>query len=91
MVRSSSPQAATFRVFSADCPLCRATLTTLCSAIQKRGCGCQVKEHRCSGDECCEPAKEYNVKSVPTIIRDGKIVHVGKLTEQEAEELLPVS
>lgn len=79
----------TFEVFSADCPLCRTTLTTLRSAIQKRGCGCTMQERRCNDNECCAPAKEYNVQSVPTIVRDGKIVHVGKLTAQEAEALLP--
>jgi len=79
----------TFEVISADCPLCRTTLHALRSAIEKRRCGCKVVEHRCQGDECCEPAKSHDVKAVPTVIRDGKTVHVGKLTEQEAEALLP--
>lgn len=79
----------TFEVISAGCPLCRATLKTLRSAIEKRGCGCKVMEHRCSGDVCCEPAQKYGVNAVPTIVRDGTIVHVGKLTEQKAEILLP--
>ncbi|MBI3336432.1 thioredoxin family protein [Candidatus Peregrinibacteria bacterium] len=79
----------TFEVISADCPLCRTTLHVLRSAIEKRGCGCKVVEHRCQGDECCEPAKSHDVKAVPTIMRDGMIVHVGKLTEKEAEALLP--
>lgn len=78
----------TFEVISADCPLCRATLTTLRSAIENRGCGCEVIERRCSGDECCSTAKDNNVKAVPTIICNGKIVHVGKITNQEAESLL---
>lgn len=80
----------TFEIFSADCPLCRSAAKMLRSAIDKRKCGCQVVEHRCSGDVCCEPARKYGVSAVPTIARDSVIVHVGKLTEQEAEALLPV-
>lgn len=78
-----------FEVFSADCPLCRGTLNVLRAAIRDRGCGCEVVEHRCSGDDCCEPAKKYRVKAVPTVVRDGRIVHTGRLTQQEAEALLP--
>ena len=80
---------ATFEVFSANCPLCRATLKTLRAAIGKRGCGCTVTEQRCSGDVCCALAQKYGVSAVPTIARDGTIVHIGKLTENEAEALLP--
>lgn len=80
---------AKFEIFSADCPLCRSAASTLRSAIQKRNCACKVIEQRCSGDVCCEPAQKYGVDAVPTIVRDGRIVHVGKLTEQEAEALLP--
>ena len=79
----------TFEVFSADCPLCRSAAMTLHSAIDKRKCGCAVIERRCSGDVCCEPARKYGINAVPTVVRDGVIVHVGKLTEQEAEALLP--
>lgn len=79
----------TFEVFSADCPLCRSAVKTLRSAISQRKCGCEVVEQRCSGDVCCEPAQKYGVSAVPTIARNGKIVHVGKLTKQEAEALLP--
>jgi len=89
MVQSDSPQVTTFEVASADCSLCRTTLKTLRSAIEKRGCGCKVIERDCSGDECCDPAKNAGVKAVPTVIRDGKIVHIGTLTEQEAQALLP--
>jgi hypothetical protein len=79
----------TFEVFSADCPLCRSVLRTLRTVIDRRKCGCTVTGHRCSGDVCYAPAQKYGVNAVPTIARDGTIVHVGKLTEQEAEALLP--
>lgn len=79
----------TFEVFSADCPLCRSVLKTLRAAIGKHKCGCTVTEQRCSGDVCCEPAQKYSVSAIPTIARDGTIVHVGKLTAEEAEALLP--
>jgi len=79
----------TFEIFSADCPLCRRAAQSLRSTIDKRKCGCTVVERRCSGDVCCEPAQKYGVSAVPTIVRDGTIVHVGNLTEQEAELLLP--
>ena len=78
-----------FEVFSADCPLCRGTLNVLHAAVRERGCGCEVVERRCTGDECCEPARRYGIRAVPTIVRDGQIVHTGKLTQQEAEALLP--
>lgn len=89
MVRHGSPQVSTFEVFSADCPLCRGTIKTLRTAIGKRQCGCEVIERRCSGDTCCAEAQKYGVRAMPTIVRDGAIVHVGKLTEQEADSLLP--
>lgn len=80
----------TFEVFSTDCPLCRETLKHLQGAITKRGCGCSVTVHRCSGDECCEPGKRYRVSAMPTIVRDGQIIHSSALRSQkEAEALLP--
>lgn len=71
-------------VFTADCPLCRDTL----ELIKKEACSeCEVIEQRCSGDECCEPAKSYGIKAVPTVVVDGKIAIVGKPTLEEVKRL----
>jgi predicted DsbA family dithiol-disulfide isomerase len=41
-------------------------------------CGCEVIEYRCSGTECCEEAKSYGIRAVPSIAIDGKLVIEGK-------------
>ena len=68
-------------VFTAGCPLCLDTIAAVKEATKK--CGCEVIERRCEGTECCEPAKNYGIKAVPTIVVDGKIAHVGKLSVEE--------
>lgn len=71
-------------VFTADCPLCKATL----ELIRKEACSeCEVIERRCSGNECCEPAKGYNIKAVPTVVVDGKVTIVGKPILEEVKEI----
>ena len=71
-------------VFTADCPLCRETL----ELIKKEACReCEIIERRCSGDECCELAKDYGIKAVPTVVVDGKIAIVGKPTLEEVKGL----
>lgn len=71
-------------VFTADCPLCKDTL----ELIRKEVCSeCEVIERRCSQDECCEPAKSYGVKAVPTVVVDGKITIVGKPTLEEVKDI----
>ncbi len=73
-------------VFTADCPLCLDTLKAITEAT--KGCGCEVTEHRCEGTECCEPAKNLRIKAVPTIVVDGKTVHVGKLSAEEFRQYI---
>ena len=68
-------------VFTADCPLCVDTLKAVREATKEYGC--EVIEYKCKGTECCEPAKDYGIKAVPSIIMDGKIAHVGKLSVEE--------
>ncbi len=68
-------------VFTADCPLCKDTLKTVKEVTKE--CGCEVIERRCKGTECCEPAKKYKIKAIPSIVVDGKLVHVGKLSAKE--------
>ncbi len=71
-------------IFTADCPLCKDTL----ELVRKEACEeCEVIERRCSGDECCEPAKGYGIKAVPTIVVDGKVAIVGRPTQEEAKRL----
>lgn len=71
-------------VFTADCPLCKDTL----ELIRKEACSkCEIIERRCSGNECCEPAKNYDIKAVPTVVVDGKIAIVGKPTLEDVKKL----
>lgn len=71
-------------VFTADCPLCKDAL----KLIKKEVCSeCEVIERRCSGDECCQPAKDYGIKAVPTIVVDGKIAILGKPTLEQVKEI----
>lgn len=73
-------------VFTADCPLCLDTLKAVRDATKE--CGCKVIERRCEGIECCEPAKNYGIKAVPSIVVDGKMAHVGKLSAEEFKQYL---
>lgn len=71
-------------VFTADCPLCNDTL----ELIRKEACSeCEIIEKRCSGDECCQPAKDYGIKAVPTVVVDDKIRFVGKPSLVEIKSL----
>lgn len=65
-------------VFTAGCPLCLDTMKMIKEATKE--CGCEVIEYRCSGTECCEEAKSYGIKAVPSIAIDGKLVIEGKPT-----------
>ncbi len=73
-------------VFAADCPLCKDTLNEVKEAT--KDCGCEVIEHRCEGSECCEPARNYGIKAVPTVVVDGKIAHVGKISAEEFKQYI---
>lgn len=71
-------------VFTADCPLCKDTL----ELIKKEACReCEVIERRCTGGECPQPAKGYDIKAVPTVVVDGKITFVGKPTLEQVKQL----
>jgi protein-disulfide isomerase len=43
-----------------------------------------VIEHRCSGTECCDEAKRYGVRAMPTVVVDGQILFEGKITAAQA-------
>lgn len=72
-------------VFTAGCPLCNETLQLVKEAVS--GCGCEVTERRCSGDECCDEAKQYKVRAVPTVVVDGEIVFEGRISRTQAQLL----
>lgn len=69
-------------VFSAGCPLCNETLQMVKEAVSS--CGCEVIERRCTGEEQCAEAKTYGVRSMPTVIVDGKIAFEGAVTREQA-------
>lgn len=73
-------------IFSADCPLCRDTV----KMVEEADC-CKESEivvNTCSGDECCQPAKEYKIRTVPSIVVDGKLAIEGKPSLQEISKIL---
>lgn len=78
----------TIEIFTAGCPVCRETIETVRQAVAD--CGCDIIERKCEGETCCEPAVNYGVKSLPTVVADGKIVFEGKPTPQQAREALAV-
>jgi len=82
---------ANFKIFSKGCPTCASALSTLQSAVEKRGCGCAVEEVTC--DSACSAAKEHNFSSedLPVVERDGEVVHKGALTTEQATALLPTA
>lgn len=72
-------------VFSAGCPLCNETLELVKNAVTD--CGCEVIERRCFGSECCDEAKQYGVKAMPTVVVDGRIMFEGRITAEQAASL----
>ncbi len=76
----------TVEVFTAGCPVCRETLDLVRNTLAD--CGCEVVERRCEGETCCQPAVNYGVRAMPTIVVDGKVVFEGKPTPEQARELL---
>jgi len=69
-------------VFTAGCPLCDETLKRVRETVAD--CGCEVVERRCEGDECCEPAKRYGIRTMPSVVVDGEIVFEGRITAAQA-------
>jgi len=69
-------------VFTAGCPLCTETLTLVRRAVS--ACGCEVVERRCTEAACCDDAKRYGVRAMPTVVVDGQIVLEGRITAAQA-------
>ena len=72
-------------VFTAGCPVCEETVSLVKQAVSD--CGCEVVERRCSGTECCEPAKRYGIRAMPTVVVDGEVVFEGRLNAAQAKLL----
>jgi len=69
-------------VFTAGCSLCDETLRLVQAAVSS--CGCEVVEHRCTGNEQCEDGKRYGVRSMPSIVVDGQLVFEGLINQAQA-------
>lgn len=69
-------------VFTADCPLCNETLDLVRKSVS--ACECEVVERRCEGTECCDEAKRYGVRAMPTVVVDGKIMFEGRISAEQA-------
>ena len=69
-------------VFTARCPLCNETLELVKQSVSN--CGCEVIERRCSGEECCDPDKDYGIRAVPTVVVDGQIMFGGRISAAQA-------
>lgn len=78
----------TIELFTSGCPLCKEQEKNVREAVAEKGCGCVIQTHMCEGDTCCTPAKNYNIKAVPTTVIDGKIAFVGKTSVEEIKAVL---
>jgi glutaredoxin 3 len=72
-------------VFTAGCPLCPITLELVKRAVSR--CGCEVIERRCTEAAGFDLAKKYGIKTMPTIVVDGRIAFEGKITQAQANLL----
>ncbi|HEX9782348.1 MAG TPA: thioredoxin family protein [Opitutaceae bacterium] len=72
-------------VFTAGCPLCNETLERVRTAVA--ACGCEVVERRCTDTECCDDAKNYGVRAMPSVIVDGEVVFEGRVGKAQASLL----
>lgn len=73
-------------IFSADCPICRETI----EMVKNSGCckNSEIVVHKCEGDECCAPAKNYKIRTVPSIVVNGKLAIEGKPSLKDIKDVL---
>jgi hypothetical protein len=76
------PNRRRIEVFTAGCPLCNETLELVKQAVS--ACGCEVVEKRCTETHCCDEAKRYGVRAMPTVVADGQIMFEGRLRAAQA-------
>lgn len=75
-------------LFRANCRLCDYTESELKKAVCDE---CEVIVHRpedCIDGSCCIKAENYGIKAVPSIVVDGKLAHVGKLSAEEFKKYI---
>ena len=73
-------------IFSADCPVCRSTIEMVKSSDCCRDS--KIVVHRCEGDECCSPAKNYKIRALPSIVIDGKLAIEGQPSLKDIKDIL---
>ncbi len=69
-------------VFTAGCSMCNETVNLVKQAVST--CECEVVERRCTANECCDEAKRYGIRSMPTVVVDGQIVFEGRISAAQA-------
>jgi len=67
-----------------ECELCSETLAEVRKATDE--CGCDVTERRYG--ESREMADKYGVSSLPSMVVDEKLVHVGRVTAEKFKEYI---
>lgn len=78
-------------IFTSGCYLCRETV----EIVEKEKCSeCRLTEYnlseRCESDICLTKAKEYGIRTTPTIVVDGRIAIEGKPTVEKVKKVLDV-
>jgi hypothetical protein len=78
----------TFKVFSAECPSCDETVSTLKDAIAQNGCGCEVETVSCDG--ACDSSAQhgFNHDELPVVLKDDQVVYRGSRTAITREQVL---
>ena len=73
-------------IFSADCPICRETI----EMVKSSDCckNSEIVVHKCEGDECCTPAKNYKIRTVPSIVVDGKLAIEGRPSLKDIKDVV---
>lgn len=73
-------------IFTADCPICRETI----NMVKEADCckNSDIVEHLCKGDICCTPAQKYKIRSVPSIVVDGKLAIEGRPSLKDINNIL---
>jgi hypothetical protein len=75
--------------FSAECRLCDRTLGLLKKAFPDLQMTIR-RQSECVDGSCCALAEKYDVRAVPSLVVDGKVVLVGLPGEQEIQDLAKI-
>lgn len=76
-------------LFSAGCRLCEGAL----SALKQKFPSVNIEVHQaseCTDGSCCALAAQYEVRAVPSLVVDGRVVLVGVPDDRELESLRPI-